>query len=118
MRNNDAWYYVHWAYKRGNPVNVEFLVKEKKVVDCIGLSKIISYYHYNGKYIKDHLRQKILLMDLIKKGCEIKYYNNFIEVDGIVFNGWNKDLINKLILEMQEPKRKEFYNIKDLEFEV
>ena len=49
-----------------------------------------------GSYTSSRDRERAEIILAIKKGKAIKYYNNFIVIDGKTYNGWTKDHVNIL----------------------
>ena len=47
-------------------------------------------------------KEKSEIKKLILNGCEIKYFNGWIMINGKTFNGYNRNLIERLMQENGE----------------
>ena len=45
-------------------------------------------------------QQSRYIVKAIKEGKEIEYYHNFVVIDGKTFNGYNEDVIAKLMKDL------------------
>ena len=89
--------------KFGNPINKEFEIKGKQVVNDYGMQARI---YYNSHTIRTHKLAEIQIKEMLKKMVTIKFYKNFIIINGKTFNGWNKEMIDILITKIYQAKPK------------
>lgn len=83
---SSSWAYVHWGCKRRpngllalEEENLEEEYKNCKVVQSMSKTK-----------------QKIKKLLLTNKDVEIKYYTNFVIIEGQTFNGITRECIKKM----------------------
>lgn len=104
-----------------------FLTKQEKQVNIMAEDYTIKevdginvMVYRNTSVISTHRKEANELKVILRKMVNIKFYKNFIIVNGKTFNGWTKELIDKLIVEMYKPlmnKISRNININDFEFE-
>lgn len=104
---------TYYLTKQEKQVNIEVLDYTIREVDGISIA-----LYRNCKVISSHQRDIIELKQILTKMVRIKFYKNFIVVNGKTFNGWTKELIDNLVVEMHKPtQHTRIININDFEFE-
>lgn len=88
---------IHYFCKN-MPVNKEIECLHRHYIFSIdSKTKIDCYLYYNNKMINSHNRDFKMIISLLNKGYEPKYYNNFVVINNQTFNGFNKDIIEKYL---------------------
>lgn len=102
---------LHYLIKHEKDICIATMDYSIKNVD--GINVVIDK---NQKVISTHQKQEIELKEAIKKMAHIRFYQNFLIVNGKTYNGWNRELLDNLVMQHYKIKPREI-SIDDFEFE-
>ena len=68
--------------------------------------RYIERFNRNSAYELKKNKERKEIIEKIDNGCEIKFYNGFIVVNGKTYNGWNAEQIESIKIENDQLKIK------------
>ncbi len=88
-----AFQYIINGQKSNGPIN-------------IALDEVDSIY-INTKYITKRNLERSKIKDLLKQNHPVVFYNGYIMINNMVFNGWTGQMIDEILHEIFPVKEKE-----------
>ena len=91
------WSVVKWSVGHES-INVE-------IEEAPSTTKYTTLRYYEQQRIKEALR----------RGCTVKQYKNFLEIDGHIYNGWSLEMVDNII---EKPSQRDIDEaLRDIEWE-